>query len=219
MRYDLTAGSCYSEAEPCDFERRAGHEPTAHHPHRVACCRCSWRLAVRRSLRGRWRWSRRSHSPHLGANWPTMRGRLANPGLDREECRGGGPSTGRREGGRLKTSGHTSGPPAPGNVPSWNPPRCRTSHTGRGRGVPHAPIVYVHCVLDAPAIPHPGPITAWDPITRLLTIGGRVCRGGPLVSVFGAPGTLVMASGHQEDSSVRWIGTTTSRSTEWRPGT
>jgi hypothetical protein len=50
-----------------------------------------------------------------------------------------------------------------------------------------------------------GPINAWDPITRLLTIGGRRLRVAPRVTVVGGLGTMVTASGHQEDSSARWI--------------
>jgi hypothetical protein len=56
-----------------------------------------------------------------------------------------------------------------------------------------------------------GPITAWDPISRLLTIGGRRLRVAPMVSVVGALGTLVTASGHQEDSSARWMVTQLTR--------
>ena len=51
-----------------------------------------------------------------------------------------------------------------------------------------------------------GPITAWDPISRLLTIDGRRLWVAPTVAVGGVlDGALVTASGNQEDSSARWM--------------
>ena len=51
-----------------------------------------------------------------------------------------------------------------------------------------------------------GPITAWDPLGRRLTIGGRRLRVAPRVSTVGVlDGAMVTASGHEEDSSARWI--------------
>jgi hypothetical protein len=51
-----------------------------------------------------------------------------------------------------------------------------------------------------------GPISAWDPLSRRLTIDGRRLRVSPMVSVVGVlDGAIVTASGHQDDSSARWI--------------
>jgi hypothetical protein len=51
-----------------------------------------------------------------------------------------------------------------------------------------------------------GPISAWDPLSRRLTIGGHLLWVAPMVSVLGvADGTLVTAIGHEDDSSARWI--------------
>ena len=154
----------------------------------------------------------------FGANWPTMRGRLANPGPDREECRRGGPSKGRREGDRRKTSGIRFGAARVGRcavVESASVPYEPHRPTARRS---HAPIRHVDRVLDAPAIPHPRPNHGWDPITRLLKIGGRRLRVAPMVSVFGAltghPGHGQRPRGRLERPMDR---DQTSRSTEWPP--
>ena len=72
--------------------------------------------------------------------------------------------------------------------------------------VSHDPIVYLHRVLNAPAVSHYRVITAWDPARRRLRIDGRRLWVAPTVAVFGVlDGTLVTASGHQEDPSARWM--------------
>ena len=86
---------------------------------------------------------------------------------------------------RVEPSGHAlGGRPRRPNVPAWNPPRCRTSHTDRRRGVPHAPIVYLHRVFEAPPVSHhrvdhrlgSGPAPVED--RRAPSVGGPDGRGG-----------------------------------------
>jgi hypothetical protein len=51
-----------------------------------------------------------------------------------------------------------------------------------------------------------GSIAAWDPARRRLKIDGRRLWVAPTVAVFGVlDGALVTASGHQDDSSARWM--------------
>jgi hypothetical protein len=51
-----------------------------------------------------------------------------------------------------------------------------------------------------------GPITAWDPVRRRLSIDGRRLRVAPTVVVGGvANGILVTASGHQGDPGTPWV--------------
>lgn len=55
-------------------------------------------------------------------------------------------------------------------------------------------------------------IAAWDPVTRVLRIGGRELRVPADVSGVGlVPGLAVLAHGHRHQQSQRWIMTSWTR--------